>query len=134
LDIIVTTPKSETENAAREAENCIQAGGGFYFRRFPVKPQGVKVGDRVFYVEDGYIRGYAVVCDIFFSNGITCDTTGRKWPSGWYLKMPADSWRWIEPIEMRGFQGWRQMVKPAKIPVIDRGGWLDPRPALEATP
>jgi hypothetical protein len=130
-DIIVTTPKTEMANSAREAQDCIQAGGGFYFRRFCVKPAGVKVGDRVFYVEDGYIRGYAVVCDIFYSNGMTCDTTGRKWPYGWYLKMRADSWKWIEPIAMNGFRGWRHMVKPERIPVIEVGGWLDPKPEVK---
>ena len=52
-DIIVTTPKSEIANAAREAEDVKRAGGGMYFRRFPpsMSPD-VRPGDRVYYVDD----------------------------------------------------------------------------------
>jgi len=33
MDIIVTTPKSQMANAAQEAADCIENGGGEYFRR-----------------------------------------------------------------------------------------------------
>lgn len=54
-DYIVTTPKSEMANSAREAANCIRDGGGYYFRRLPphFRPcAGLKMGWRVFYVEE----------------------------------------------------------------------------------
>lgn len=61
MDIIVTTPKTEMVNAAREAENCIKEGGGYYFRRFNQQPCGLMPGEKVFYVEDGHITGYAII-------------------------------------------------------------------------
>lgn len=32
-----------------------------------------------------------------------CDVTGRDWGHGTFLVMRAESWRWVEPIPMRGF-------------------------------
>ena len=145
MDIIVTTPKSQMANAAQEAADCIENGGGEYFRRFPINQvPNINIGERVFYVEDGYIRGYARVSRMFNTpRYIQCDTTGRWWPPGFYLVMPADSWRWIQPIPMRGFQGFRyarpdgtnpnQIAHPSdpgmRAWIIDAGDWLAPRPA-----
>jgi len=38
-DIVVTTPKNKVVVAAEEARQCIQAGGGFYFRTFRNRPK-----------------------------------------------------------------------------------------------
>ena len=73
-DIIVTTPKSEMDNAAKEAADCIRSGGGYYFRRLPTLPKEFGLGSKVFYVENGYIRGYAIVCE---AGGSTA-RTGRS--------------------------------------------------------
>jgi len=125
-DIIVTTPKNQMTVAADEANQCITAGGGFYFRTFRSRPAGLVVGTRIFYVEDGYVRGYAVVQEIVAGRRMVCGTTGRDWGEGYHAIMPADSWTWIKPIPMKGFQGWRYFVEP----VEDAGGWLDPKPAV----
>jgi len=154
MDIIVTTPKSEMAAAAQEAADARAAGGDTeYFRRFPCardhSPRKVNAGDRVYYVEDGFVRGYAVVSHIEESQyPMRCVTTGREWSPGFYLFLRADSWRWIRPIKMRGFQGFRYVTTetaadgqeyilfkkypkytiPLGLPVYDAGGWLDPRP------
>ena len=133
-DIIVTTPKNQMANAAREAADCIAAGGGEYFRRFPWSyyPR-IRPGERVYYVEDGYVRGYAVVSRVLHSpTGQTCDTTGRRWPAGFYVFMDAATWRWIRPIPMHGFQGFRYAAHTlmACEQVVDVGGWLDRRPEV----
>jgi hypothetical protein len=143
-DIIVTTPKSEMKNSAREASDAIAAGGGEYFRRFPIKhyPKLLTVGDRVYYVEDGYIRGFAVVSDIRnILSTIRCDTTGKPWRPGVYVFMQADSWQWVHPIIMRGFQGFRYAGRPSEstmslsdkivVPVKIVGGWKDEKPLVE---
>ena len=118
MDIIVTTPKREMANAAREAEDCKRDGGGEYFRRFPVeRAPDVLPGDRVYYVEDGYIRGFAVVKWLHLAkNSVRCTTTRRRYPPGLYIYMRASSWQWIEPIPMSGFRGFRH------------ARWLDPKP------
>lgn len=144
MDIIVTTPLSERANAAQEAADCIRDGGGEYFRRFPrnLAPD-VRTGDRVYYVEDGWIRGYALVARTRMScDGWRCETTGRRWGPGLYVFMAAASWVWIRPIPMRGFQGFRYAGRaetadgqricilaghgPAEVVVV--GNWLDPKP------
>ena len=138
MDIIVTTPKAEMANAAREAEACKRDGGGEYFRRFPVDraPQ-VLPGDRVYYVEDGAIRGFAVVKRIHATaRGMPCATTGRRWPPGVYVFMDATTWKWIRPVPMKGFQGFRYKTF-ARFPGLQDhhteivGGWLDPKPGAE---
>lgn len=126
MDIIVTTPKSEMLNAQQEAKDCIKAGGGVYFRRLSSRPIKLEIGDRVFYVEDGYVRGFAEVSEIeLFHSGAICETTHQTYPPGWYVMMDAVTWKWIEPIKMKGFQGYRYCNFP-KIEIV--GGWLDPKP------
>ena len=125
MDIIVTTPKSQMANAAQEAADCIKDGGGQYFRRLP-RFTNIQRGDRVYYVEDGYVRGFAVVSRIEWGHRL-CETTGRQWPDGMYAVMDAASWQWIKPIPMRGFQGYHcAQFERGEVAVI--GGWKDPRP------
>jgi hypothetical protein len=131
-DIIVTTPRSKAHIAYEEAANCIKAGGGFYFRTFRhFMPKGLGVGSRIFYVDDGFITGYATV-DSIREGDMTCDTSGDDWGYGYHYIMPAQSWTWIEPIPMAGFQGFKySQLKPEQIKAI--GGWLDPKPPRPAT-
>jgi len=127
MDIVVTTPKSASSDAAQEAENVKKAGGGSYYRRIGTIPKDLQAGDKVFYVEDGFVRGYAVVQCVLIDTRFICSTTGKRWPQGNYLVMSAVSWRWIKPIEMKGFQGWRySKFKPEDIAVV--GNWLDSKP------
>lgn len=127
-DIIVTTPKSQMEVAAQEAQDCITAGGGCYFRDFGHnRPRKLNKGDRVFYVEDGFIRGFAVVRDIIQAGLIVCQTTGNEW-YGCKVIMRAESWRWIKPIPMKGFRGYRYFEPPANMEIV--GGWLDSKPEM----
>lgn len=123
-DIIVTTPKDKMELAAQEANECIRAGGGCYFRTFRVRPRELAHGSRVFYVEDGFIRGFATVSEI--QNGsMICGTSGYDWGEGYHAFMDAKSWKWIKPIPMKGFQGWRYF-DGSKVKVV--GGWLEDKP------
>lgn len=134
MDIIVTTPKTQIKAAAAEAADCIADGGGEYFRRFPKSWRiNIRASDRVYYVEDGYIRGFAIVNRFQFREyPETCQTTGRVWDAGRYIYMDATTWRWIRPIPMRGFQGFRyapDYLWHLGVRVI--GGWLDRKPATE---
>lgn len=134
-DIIVTTPKTQTDNAAREAADAKEHGGDTrYFRRFPLSVYlSLCPGDRVYYVEDGYLRGFAVVCESGEEEEPRfCDTTGQEYAPGYYVRMRADSWQWIEPIPMTGFQGYRFAHKAgmSREAVKIVGGWLDPKPMV----
>lgn len=113
--------------AAEEARQCTEAGGGTYFRFFRIKFKRLQTGSRIFYIEDGHIRGFAFVTGIIHSKQLRCDVTGKRWGEGWYAIMPADSWKWIKPIARKGFMGHQAMIQIAKkVQVI--GGWLDEKP------
>lgn len=155
MDIIVTTPKKQMENAAKEAAAAIAGEVKYYFRVFSCDPIHVGAGDKVFYTENGYIRGYAVVHSKYPCNSdgtaVKCDTTNQNWKGSWVIYMRCDSWKWIEPLKMKGFQGHRYIhdysvkitneadwsclkrecfngskVKTLKYKIV--GGWLDPKP------
>jgi len=140
MDIIVTTPKGRMAEATKEAEDVKRAGGGEYFRRFSMKPP-VEPGDRVFYVEDGYIRGFAVAARVEKKPFVFCGTTFQTWPAGWFIYMDATTWKWIRPIPMKGFQGYRlahkylvtletQWIPGPFRDVKIIGDWLDPKPEV----
>ena len=135
MDIIVTTPKREMATAAREAEDCKRDGGGEYFRRFPLtRAPRILPGDRVYYVEDGYVRGFAVAisCIHAVTGLVVCETTGRRWPAAFFVFMDATTWRWIRPIPMKGFRGFRYAGRKwRRLRVVEVGGWLDPKPVVE---
>jgi hypothetical protein len=128
-NIIVTTPKTEINNAAKEAEECINNGGGYYFRTLSRMPKDIEPHkSKIYYVEDGYIRG---CCTIFgVSKGDKqCEVTGKTWGNDNSIKvwMLANTWQWIKPIEMKGFQGWRYFDDNG-VEVI--GDWKDPKPNI----
>ena len=130
MDIVVTTPGWARADAAREAEDVQEAQGGMYFRRLPTRPKELTVGDRVFYVEAGYLRGFARCAAIRFETGQRCDTTDIQWPKGVYVWMEAESWTWIKPVPFQGFQGWRYLAfEESEIEIV--GGWLDAMPEIE---
>lgn len=134
-DIIITTPQTEIERSAQEAADAIANGGGWYFRRLATFPKMLKKGDRVWYVEDGYIRGFCIVAKIY--NGhqpFYCTTTKRNWPAGVYIIMSADSWKWIRPVPHMSFRGFRYVPPLDAKYLINMGGilgdWKTPKPEV----
>ena len=113
LDIIVTTPKSEHENAKMEADVFDGKGGGIWFRSMRGKPKQLDKGDRMYYVDGGVVTGYGIVIGIEYRNPILdpkvkCDVTNKTWRGPHFVCMRSDSWVGIEvPVEMKGFQGFR---------------------------
>jgi len=136
MDIMVTTPKDRMEAAAREAEDCKQAGGGFYFRRLCGScghTPRIKSGDRVYYVEDGAVRGFCLLDRLEEKTvDMVCASNQTNYFPGVFAFMDARTWQWIEPIPMQGFRGWRYFPKELAPQVV--GGWLDPRPGIESEP
>lgn len=128
MDIIVTTPKSQMATAALEAKNCQESGGGQYFRKLSTAPKNFGPGDKIWYVENGYVRGYCLAKKVVKPSPkivLVCDTTGEEWTDGVFIFMEANTWNWVQPIKMKGFQGYRYF-NPVKYSVA--GNWMDPRP------
>ena len=127
-NIVVTTPKSEIEISASEAKECLENGGGYYFRKLGKnKPHGLMSGSKVYYCEDDYIRGFGVVASII-QKDCQCEYTNRQWGEGWYAIIPACSWQWIKPIAMTGFQGFRYF-NDKDVEVV--GDWQSPKPEIQ---
>jgi hypothetical protein len=134
-DILVTTPRPRAKEAAEEAERAkaLAAAGqntGTYFRNFPgpsAPPLGE--GDRLYYVLDGFVRGFLVVSWAEDSSGVE-DTEGNVHRAGFYAFSKPESWQWIEPIPFGGFQGWRYADRCGlgREDVVIVGGWLDDMP------
>ena len=126
--IIVTTPKSEMENSALEASECIKNNGGFYLRKLGKnRPKGLDIGSKIYYIEDGYLRGFGVVASVVQKDH-KYETTGRQWGDGWYAIISANTWQWIKPIKMQGFQGFRYF-DDSGVEII--GNWLDSKPEIQ---
>lgn len=134
-DIIVTTPKNRVAEAAREAEEVKAAGGGYYYRYFsPKRAPKIEKDDRVYYIEDGYIRGFCEVVNVDHFNDVVI------------VWMSARSWTWIKPIRALPFQVPRSFMYAEKFDLhlvwwwlprrLTReavevvGGWLEPKPEV----
>ena len=137
-DLVVTTPKSEMAKAAEEAAWARRQRGGprtLYFRRIGTVPKEAGTGSRLFYVEDGYVRGFCTLLGVDTDGSGYCDVTNRDWGEGPQLVMRADSWKWIVPIPLKGFQGWRYWPPNALLDnhiccplIIVIGDWRAKRP------
>ena len=125
-NIIVTTPKSESEKAKLEADFAKKNENSYYFRSFKKLPKDIDVGSKVFYVDNGEITGFCVISEINKEKK-KCDVTGREF-EGFIVKMPANSWKWIRPIRHKGFQGFRYFdFEEYKI----IGDWKDEKPKMD---
>ena len=127
---MITTPKSDMAGAAQEAADCVKSRSGTYFRRFPLgRAPKVEPGSKMFYVEDGFIRGFCTVVKVEDVQAPKrCSTTGRIWNPGSYVIMNATTWKWIKPIPMTGFQGFRYVNPDFKYEVV--GNWKDKKPEI----
>lgn len=128
MDIIVTTPKGATGEAAREGLEA-RKRGGYYFRWIGKHiPKNFGPGDRIWYTEGGLVRGFGICQDLIHSNGELCSTTGKTFGAGWFAWIDVQTWKWVKPFAYRGFQGFRYC--DFGVPEIV-GDWLSPMP--EAT-
>ena len=107
MDILVTTPKSEIDTSRREGE-AVERDGGYWFRTFRFRPK-LKTGDRIFFVEDGLIKGNGVIFEVSrLSEAAECDFTGRQWGNQGGYTVKYKDWEWLKtPVPWKGFQGIR---------------------------
>lgn len=136
-DIIVTTPDSAMTEAVENTKATYTLGPTpLYFWRFPFwDAPTVTPGNRVYFVENGHVRGFAEVESVAsVDSPMRCAKSGITLQHGKYVYMRANTWRWILPIKRSEFTGFMYARKngltPHTIEVV--GGWLDPKPAEEA--
>lgn len=110
MDIVVTIPKSEAANTAKEDRWVVanQAEGVVQFWSLGRKPKDLNIGDRVYFVERGRITCYQ---EFFgFASDPVCQVTGRLWPGlNLLLRCPAVPVR--NYISYKGFRGFRYIER-----------------------
>lgn len=112
-DWVITIPKSiKWDDYRREltaVENDPEAVMNF---RVPHRPLQMQPGDRMFVAHDGFVRGWMTISDIVVrSAGFRCTTTDAWWPAGVYVQRKG-RFTYVDPIPMRGFQGYRRFQAP----------------------
>ena len=110
MDIVVTIPKSEVENIKREDEFVAQLqGNAVQFWAVPRKPKDLKVGDKVYFVENGYVTCYHIFIGYVYDP--VCEVTGRVW-SGLNFLLRCPQVRLEKPVPMSGFRGFHYVREP----------------------
>lgn len=107
MDIIVTIPKkmlAQVEEEERQAEAARLRGEEiYYFWKLGQVPKHLNIGNRCYFVWDGAMRAYHKVVGL--AKDMTCQTTGTFYPGLSVVLDPVI--HEIEPIPMKGFQGYR---------------------------
>ena len=102
-DIIVTIPKSiqwKDYEKELEAVKDYSQTMNFKVNNFPK----TKAGNKCYLLYNGFIIGWMQIVGTAEKN-FTCSTTGREW-AGKFIERSGPFHK-IEPIPMKGFQGFR---------------------------
>jgi len=128
-DLLVTTPIAKARDHVKEAVDAIrlyETTGeiDYYWRKYWPPPRNLKVGSKMFYVDNRAIRGFGVVTDIVMGDLLEAH-------------MLVDTWRWINPIPcnysvIKPPQSYARAIGHKYFEGIDKvqviGEWLDPMP------
>ena len=109
MDIIVTIPRSEVKNTLKEDQFVAELGGNaVQFWATPRKAKELVVGDRVYFVENGFITCYHKFLGYIYDP--VCEVTGRIWAGlNFLLECPATPLK--NSIPKRGFQGFHYVER-----------------------
>lgn len=116
LDIVATWPKKRPLQSYLDALAAAEASGQTINFRVAILPKWDlraladrpdRHTPRCYMVHDGAVRGYnEISCATERGDNEVVNPEGGYWPAGRYVvRDPA--WHAIEPMPMRGFQGWR---------------------------
>jgi hypothetical protein len=104
-DIIITLPKSvkwsDYEKELKVVDDFSEVMN-FKVNHFPK----TKIGSKCYLVYNGYIIGWMKIVGMS-EKEFNCSTTGKKW-NGKFIERSGPFHK-IEPIPMKGFQGFRYM-------------------------
>jgi len=117
MDIVITLPKTVSWTDYEKELEAVKDGKqviNFKVPNFPVK---TKVGDKCYLCHNGFVVGWMKIVN--FSEGyFTCSTTGECW-KGKFIQR-SGLFHKVEPIPMKGFQGFRYFKGIANADNRDR--------------
>lgn len=102
-DIIITLPKSINWSEYEKELEAVKDGEqvmNFKVNSFP----NTSKGNKCYLVHNGVIKGWMEIVGISEKN-FTCSTTGKHW-EGKFIERSGPFYK-IDPIPMKGFQGFR---------------------------
>ena len=109
MDILVTIPRSEAYNQVKEDRFVTRLQNkAVQFWKISRKPTNLNIGDRVYFIEQGFITCYHIF--IGYVNDPTCEVTGRVWP-GLNLLLECPAVHLPKPVLHRGFQGFHYTTR-----------------------
>lgn len=103
MDIIITIPKSINWEDYQKELDAVKDGSkvmNFKVNNFPK----TKPGNKCYLLYNGFIRGWMEIVGLS-TDVFTCTTTGKEW-NGKFIQR-SGLFHKIEPIPMKGFQGFR---------------------------
>jgi hypothetical protein len=111
VDIAVTWPRSrELQSYLDELARAERDGEWINFR-VPFAPK--RDPERCYMVHDGFMRGWTAVKTVVRRGDREVrDPSGGWWPAGWYIVRDPEWHPLAEPVEMRGFRGFKWIERP----------------------
>ncbi|MEK6829560.1 MAG: hypothetical protein AABY15_05570 [Nanoarchaeota archaeon] len=103
MDIIITIPKSISWEEYKKELNAVADGSqvmNFKVNHFPK----TKKGNKCYVLHNGTIQGWMEIVGLS-EEDFVCTTTGKSW-KGKFIQRSGPFHK-IEPIPMKGFQGFR---------------------------
>ena len=107
MDIVITIPKKVKWEDYQKELDAVRDGNQMMLYHLPFKPKHNLKGNNCFLCYRGYIVGFMLIINVFYSDGFTCSTTGVPWPEGWYVCRTGPLFLLNHPIPMKGFRGIR---------------------------
>jgi hypothetical protein len=109
MDIVVTIPKGEAFNQKKEDAFVARfQNRAVQFWKVSTRPKNLDVGDRVYFVEAGYITCWHTFIGLTYDP--VCEVTNRVWP-GLNLLLQCPPTVLKTPVHMPGFQGFQYIER-----------------------
>ena len=100
--IIYTTADKLLHKQGKLPDDEDWSESGFYYWRLNKTPKRISHSGRIYFAVKGYIRGYFLIRDVDDSDG--CD-----------IEFDSESWKDIEPIKTKSFQGFKYSDKVPEL-------------------
>lgn len=102
-DVIITLPKNiKWDDYEKELEKVKDGNEVMNFKVNHLP--NTSVGNKCFIVHDGFIKGWMNIVGLS-KKDFTCSTTGKHWKGSFIER--SGPFNYIDPIPMKGFQGFR---------------------------
>jgi hypothetical protein len=102
-DIVVTLPKHIKWSDYEKELDTVKDGVEVMNFKVPFLPK-VSIGAKCYIAHDGFVKGWMEIVGLS-DKGFDCTTTGQHWDGKFVQR--SGKFNYIEPIPMKGFQGFR---------------------------